>query len=348
MGRGLAVLAASLLLGATAANAALEGSPRSTIGVAPFAPVAAEPTDAAMPDVARLLASELARRTEARVVSPADMRLGGREDRVTEAAAADVRKWADLNGVDRVVVGSAVRAERGGLNVDVELRSGHSGAAEAEYRLEPSSDPDVPGAVSKLATLILADLADVEPEPALPAVGAPRAGVESKTGSSKASKADDDGGDDEGGVSLMPGVRNDDPISINSEELEVVPLDGGRRLVFSRNVRVVQGDIHLRADRLEAIYPQGESRPERLVAEGHVAVEQGERNAKCEQATYERKLQTIVCRGKAEVVQGCDRVRGREIEFDLEQERVRVRGAASVLIRPDDENGDCSGKGMLE
>ena len=87
---------------------------------------------------------------------------------------------------------------------------------------------------------------------------------------------------------------------------------------------------------------------ERLIAEGNVAVEQGERHASCQQATYERKLQTIVCRGKAEVVQGCDRVRGREIEFDLERERVRVTGAASVLIRPEDADGECKGKEMLE
>ena len=54
-----------------------------------------------------------------------------------------------------------------------------------------------------------------------------------------------------------------------------------------------------------------------------------------------RADQKIFCQGKAEVVQGCDRVRGHEIEFDLARDRVRVTGAASVLIRPEDADGKC-------
>ena len=46
-------------------------------------------------------------------------------------------------------------------------------------------------------------------------------------------------------------------------------------------------------------------------------------------------------RGRAEVLQGCDRVRGEEIEFDLERERIRVTGAASVVINSGD--GDAGG-----
>jgi len=142
--------------------------------------------------------------------------------------------------------------------------------------------------------------------------------------------------------SLLGAKRRADPISINSEELEVVPLDGGRRLVFSRNVEVVQGEVTLKADRLEALYPEGASQPAELLAFGHVRVAQGDKRALCDEAVYERGAQTIVCRGEAEVLQGCDRLRGSEIEFDLERERVRVTGAASVVIRPEDaEGGDC-------
>jgi lipopolysaccharide export system protein LptA len=143
-------------------------------------------------------------------------------------------------------------------------------------------------------------------------------------------------------MALLPGTRRDDPISINSEELEVFPHDGGRRLVFSRSVEVLQGDVTLNADRLEAVYPQGASQPERLLASGHVRVVQGDRRARCDEAIYERGSQTILCRGRAEVLHGCDRVRGEEIEFDLERERVRVTGAASVVIHSEDEDaGEC-------
>ena len=144
------------------------------------------------------------------------------------------------------------------------------------------------------------------------------------------------------GVSLLPGVGRDDPISIKSDELDVLSEGGGRRLIFSRNVDVVQGDIRLRADRLEAIYPEGGSQPDRLTATGHVTVRQKDRTARCQTATYVRADQTILCRGQAEVVQGCDRVRGREIEFDLEHDRVRVNGGASVVIQPDGVDGNCA------
>ena len=91
-----------------------------------------------------------------------------------------------------------------------------------------------------------------------------------------------------------------------------------------------------RRDRLEAIYPEGASQPDRLHATGHVRVAQGDRRGRCEEATYERLANTIVCRGKAQVTQGCDEVRGESIEFDLGRKRVRVVGAASVLIQPDE------------
>lgn len=355
-----------------AASADRAGS--RAIGVAPFTariPLAGVGSDP-VPDVAQLLARELRRKSGSRVVSPKRMNLG-EEDAAWTSASGRVRRWADLNQLDSVVVGRAERARAGGLNVDVELCSGHSGAARAEYRLEPGSDPELPAAVEKLATLILADLGVAGVEVASSSASATH---EVQTGNSSGSpessasdepkilSADGSGDapqakpkakpqgesrrksneqDEESGVSLMPGAKSDDPISIKSEELEVVPVDGGRRLVFSRNVVVIQGDIELRADRLEAIYPEGASRPETLIAEGHVVVEQGDRHARCEKATYERKLRTIVCSGKAEVVQGCDLVRGREIEFDLERERVRVTGAASVLIRSggDGAGDDC-------
>ena len=157
-------------------------------------------------------------------------------------------------------------------------------------------------------------------------------------------RADEESSSSDGSseLTLLPGSRRDDPISINSEELEVLPLDGGRRLVFSRNVEVLQGGVTLNADRLEALYPQGASQPEELIASGHVRVVQGDRRARCEEAVYRRAAHTIVCRGEAEVLQGCDRLRGAEIEFDLERERVRVTGAASVVIRSEDgDGGDC-------
>ena len=73
-------------------------------------------------------------------------------------------------------------------------------------------------------------------------------------------------------------------------------------------------------------------------------VTQGDRRASCNEAIYERVEELITCRGKAVVFQGCDQVRGREIEFDLAREIVRVVGQAAVLIHPSDEKGECIGE----
>jgi lipopolysaccharide export system protein LptA len=73
-------------------------------------------------------------------------------------------------------------------------------------------------------------------------------------------------------------------------------------------------------------------------------VVQRDRQASCDNATYLRADALITCTGRAELRQGCDVVRGRRITFDLDRDRVRVEGAASVVIHPDaDEEGAGAG-----
>ena len=115
--------------------------------------------------------------------------------------------------------------------------------------------------------------------------------------------------------------------------------DHGRELVFQRNVRVRQANVTLRSQRLEATYKKGESEPERLVADGDVLVDQNGRRAKCDHAVYLRRDQRLTCSGRAELVQGCDVVRGDSIQFWLSDDRARVEGAASIVIRPEGEAG---------
>jgi lipopolysaccharide export system protein LptA len=148
----------------------------------------------------------------------------------------------------------------------------------------------------------------------------------------------------------LQGLQPDQPLEIESEELEVLGHDGGgRRLLFSRGVRVVQGDVILTAEFLEAIYPATGSEPERLRAWGGVRVEQAGRKARCSEAEYDRKAQLIVCRGDAELIQGCDVVRGESIELDLARNRAKVLGGARVLIWPDSSDPEarlaCQGDG---
>jgi lipopolysaccharide export system protein LptA len=108
-------------------------------------------------------------------------------------------------------------------------------------------------------------------------------------------------------------------------------------------VRIVQGEAILTADELEAFYAPRESSPSLLIARGNVVVSQVGRRARCDEATYRRSEEKLLCRGNAELSYGCDIVRGREIEFDLARDGARVVGAASDLIRPrgEVEGSDC-------
>ena len=107
-------------------------------------------------------------------------------------------------------------------------------------------------------------------------------------------------------------------------------------------------NVTLRSDRLGASYRKGESEPRELVADGSVQIVQDDRRAKCDHALYVRESNRLTCRGRAELVQGCDVVRGESIEFDLAGEQARVEGAASIVIQPEEADAataDCEPAG---
>jgi lipopolysaccharide export system protein LptA len=137
----------------------------------------------------------------------------------------------------------------------------------------------------------------------------------------------------EQGVSMFP-IKGDKPLSIRSDELEAIENEGRRRLLFTSNVHVEQGDLLVNSDRLEAFYPPGGSQPDKLVASGHVLVSQAKRKMKCDKATFFQTEDRLLCVGDAEITQGDDRVRGKEIEIFIKQNRVKVRGGATVNVTP--------------
>lgn len=134
-------------------------------------------------------------------------------------------------------------------------------------------------------------------------------------------------------VSMFP-IKGDKPLSIRSDELEALEEGGSRRLVFTRNVNVEQGDLRVHSDRLEALYPPGGNQPDRLVADGRVRVSQRDKTMLCDKATFYQSEDRLVCVGNAELLQGKDRVQGKEIEIFVRQNRVKVKGGAIVNVAP--------------
>ena len=267
------------------------------------------------------LSASLSREALVRVVPPTAVG----DETSGDVEARTVRKLARDAGVDAVVTGRVER-QADDFQLEVALRSGHSGALISEFRVELAGKEASAASLDSLADAILASLGyDRVDVPSVAAGEAP----EKKDASSDADRRVG---------------RKGSPLSIASEELEVTEQDDrGRRLVFEGKVRVVKGDILLEADRLEAFYPKGSSRPAQLEATGSVQVTQGERQARCEHATYDSGKDRVSCRGRAELSQGCETVRGSEIEFDLAEERVRVLGSASVVLEDDPNDAECGG-----
>lgn len=257
--------------------------------------------------------------------------------------AGDVRALANSSGAAYVVVGKWLSAgssqdRSDSYDAALALRSGHSGATEFRYRLDlGSSEPTdavVEAEVTRLARAMLHDLRLIAPQNTTSAVGAGPVSVDAPQTMAFGSRTD------------FLKISRDEPIEIESDELEVVALESAKQFTFTNHVHVVQGEMELFAGHLTAIYPDGASQPERLDASENVRMVEGDLEVRCHEVTYLREDGLVICRGDALLVQGCDEVRGREIEFYLDEERVKVLGAASVVLRLDrEDNSNCESGG---
>ena len=125
------------------------------------------------------------------------------------------------------------------------------------------------------------------------------------------------------------------PVVIRADELEATEQeDGGRLIVFRRNVHVRQGTLEVNSDELSALYPHGAKQPARLEAKGSVTVHEGTRSAICEQVTYDRLARTLECLGQGALRDGDDRMSGDSIRFDLARRAVAVGGGTEVWFEP--------------
>jgi len=278
-----------------------------TIAVAPFERDA--PPGAAVPDIETLLADRLGTQGVQRIVGPGELAV----EADAEPADETVQAWAKQADVAAVVVGRITRIGNQ-VSVDVRLRSGETGAVASTYVAEVLRAERLETAVDRLARQILDGAGDFLQS------GAP--------GDPPASPAPSEPATGAFGINF----DSDRPISIRSDELEAMKIGGARRLLFTRNVVVTQGDTTIRSNRLEAFYPAETSQPDRLVASGQVRMTQGEREARCDEATYERDEEMLICRGNAELREGDDCVAGEWIEFDTAGETVNVKGGATVVI----------------
>jgi outer membrane protein assembly factor BamD len=114
------------------------------------------------------------------------------------------------------------------------------------------------------------------------------------------------------------------PIDITSDRVETYFQKN--LIVFKGNVMARQKDIVIYADSLEAVIIEGGKGIDKIIAGGNVKIQQGLRVANCKKAVFYNLDQKVVLTGDPKVWEGDNVVSGDEIIFDIEQNRVEVKG----------------------
>ena len=129
------------------------------------------------------------------------------------------------------------------------------------------------------------------------------------------------------------------PIDITSDSVETFTKDN--LILFKGNVMARQKDMVIYADSLEAVIIEDGKGIEKVIADGRVKIQQGVRVASCQKAIFYNLDKRVVLTGDPKVWEGDNIVSGEEIIFDIEQNRIEVKGGASgrgkVRIIPQEE-----------
>ena len=127
------------------------------------------------------------------------------------------------------------------------------------------------------------------------------------------------------------------PIDIMSDSVETFTKEN--LILFKGNVTARQKDMVIYADSLEAVIIEDGKGIEKVVAGGNVKIQQGLRIANCQKAIFYNLDKRFVLTGEPKLSEGDNTVSGDEIIFDMDQNRVEVKGGpgggrGKVRIQP--------------
>jgi outer membrane protein assembly factor BamD len=114
------------------------------------------------------------------------------------------------------------------------------------------------------------------------------------------------------------------PIDIMSDSVETYTKEN--LILFKGNVTARQKDMVIYADSLEAVIIEDGKGIERVVAGGNVKIQQGLRVANCQKAIFYNLDKRVVLTGEPKLSEGDNTVSGDEIIFEMDQNRVEVKG----------------------
>ena len=118
-----------------------------------------------------------------------------------------------------------------------------------------------------------------------------------------------------------------EPIDITSDRVETYSKEN--LIIFKGNVMARQRDMVIYADSLEAVVIENGKGIEKVIADGNVKIQQGLRVASCEKAIFYNIDQKVVLTGAPKVWENDNIVSGDEIVFDIDQNRIEVKGGSS-------------------
>lgn len=129
------------------------------------------------------------------------------------------------------------------------------------------------------------------------------------------------------------GQDTDEPVEVTADTLSVNQEDG--QAVFSGNVRAVQGDMKLSAERVLVVYSGDRSRIARLEASGGVTIVSGSDAAEARTADYDIDAGEIVMRGDVVLVQGENTMNAQNMTVDLKTGAARMDGRVRTIMNPE-------------
>jgi lipopolysaccharide transport protein LptA len=126
-----------------------------------------------------------------------------------------------------------------------------------------------------------------------------------------------------------PGQPPPAPVAARSREM--VYDEAGRRVVYTGDVEIRQGDMLTKSPEAVVVLGADGSTMERLLAGAPVELRQGAKVARGERATYTPADETLVLVGEKVVLEDADRrLEGRVLTFQSGSDRIRVDGREEV------------------
>jgi lipopolysaccharide export system protein LptA len=118
------------------------------------------------------------------------------------------------------------------------------------------------------------------------------------------------------------------PVDIHSEEMSVDFENN--KIVFKGDVKVLQSDFSLTAGEVTAFFGESADDIKKIVASDDVKIQKADKMAWGEQAVYDRQSATILLTGAPVLKQGRNFLKGEEIQFSLDEDRMEVKGSVEA------------------